>query len=158
MRLFNRMAASRISILCEIMEKGILIRRVGCIFCPSFDYQWGITQLKWTCKSLRFMYCWVNKDILKQKKMFNFLPQKLMVRGDPSYKNDILDYFTQYANFRGCHSVEQPHLPNCTWFWIINMPSIAVEPSTNGQYGGLEPNWAFYPPYWVPVHPLTLCV
>ena len=63
-----------------------------------------------------------------------------MVRGDPSYKNDILHYFTQYANFRGCQSVEQPHLPNCTRFWVINLSSIAVEPSTNGQYGGLEPN------------------
>ena len=64
----------------------------------------------------------------------------MMVRGDPSYKNDILHYFTQYANFGGCHSVEQPHLPNCTRFWVINLSSIAVEPSTNGQYGGLEPN------------------
>ena len=36
------------------------------------------------------------------------------------------------------------------------MSGIAVEPSTNGQYGGLEPNWAFYPAYWVPVQPLTL--
>jgi len=35
------------------------------------------------------MYGWVNKDVLQQKKMFHFLPQKLMVRGDPSYKNDI---------------------------------------------------------------------
>ena len=57
-----------------------------------------------------------------------------MVRGDPSYKNDILHYFTQYANFGGCHSVEQPHLPNCTRLWVIKVSSIAVEPSSNGQY------------------------
>ena len=81
-----------------------------------------------------------------------------MVRGDPSYKNDILHYSKQYANFRGCHSVEQPHLPNCKRFWMVSLSSIAVEPSTNGQYGGLEPNWCLCPPYWVPVHPLTLCV
>ena len=36
------------------------------------------------------------------------------------------------------------------------MSSIAVEPSTNGQYGGLEPKWVFYPAYWVPVQPLHL--
>jgi len=60
------------------------------------------------------MYGWVNKDVLQQKKMFHFFPQNLMVRGDPSYKNDFLHYFTQYANFRGCHSVEQPHLPKHT--------------------------------------------
>ena len=60
------------------------------------------------------MYCWVNKDILKQKKMFNFLPQKLMVRGDPSYKNEILPYSAHNTNFRGCRAVNQPHLPNHT--------------------------------------------
>ena len=72
------------------------------------------------------------------------VPYNSQMRGkiynQPSYKNDILHYFTQYANFRGCQSVEQPHLPNCTRFWVINLSSIAVEPSTNGQYGGLEPN------------------
>ena len=68
------------------------------------------------------------------------LQPKVNGKGGPSYKNDILHYFTQYANIRGCQSVEQPHLPNCTICWVINLSSIAVEPSTNGQYGGLEPN------------------
>ena len=36
------------------------------------------------------------------------------------------------------------------------MSSIAVEPSTNGQYGGLEPNWAFYPPIGYQCTPLHL--
>ena len=68
-----------------------------------------------------------------------------MVREDPSYKNDILHYFTQYANSRGCHSVEQPHLPNHTWFLVITMFSIAVEPSTKHQYGDNDQNWEFCP-------------
>ena len=64
------------------------------------------------------MYGWVNKDVLQQKKMFHFLTQKLMVR---------------------------PHLPNNTWFWVITMCSIAVEPSTKHQYGDNDQNLGFCP-------------
>ena len=63
-----------------------------------------------------------------------------MVRGDPSYKNRILHFSAHNTNFKGCNYLYQPYLPNCTRFWVIDMSSIAVEPSTNGQYGGLEPN------------------
>ena len=47
-----------------------------------------------------------------------------------SYKNEILPYSAHNTNFRGCFAVNQPHLPNHTWFLVINMFSIAVEPST----------------------------
>ena len=77
-------------------------------------------------------------------------------KGDPSYKNRILHFSAHNTNFKGCNAFNQPYLPNCTRFWVINMSSIAVIPSTNGQYGGLEPNCAFYPPNWIPVDPLTL--
>ena len=162
MGLIKWIATSKVSIVCGKMQNVIFIRRV-----PPYHQFWmkfffffllyniliypTIHDSEWfTCP-----YQLSNPPIVVKMrgKIYN---QKLMVRGDPSYKNDILHFSTHYANFRGCNSVNQPHLPNCTRFWVINMFSIAVEPSTNGQYGGLEPNWAVYPPYWVPVHPLTL--
>ena len=83
MRLINRMAASKVNILCGIMQNVIFIRRVPpyhqflvVIFALHFDYYWEVTQLSWTCKSLRIMYGWVNKNVLEQKKIFNFFPQK----------------------------------------------------------------------------------
>ena len=68
-----------------------------------------------------------------------------MVRGDPSYKTEVLQISTQYVELRGCHVGDHPHLPNCTRFWVIDMSSIAVERSTNGQYGGKSHIWTFYP-------------
>ena len=89
MRLFNRMATSKVSILCEIMQNVIFIRRVPpyhqplvANFAPHSDYYRGITQLIWTCKSLRITYGWVNKDVLQQKKKFIF-PPKIDGKGGP---------------------------------------------------------------------------
>ena len=79
-----------------------------------------------------------------------------MVRGDPSYKNRILHLSAHNTNFRGCNAFNQPHLPNCTRFWVINMSSIAVEPSTNGHYGGKSQNWDFSPPIGFQWNPFYL--
>ena len=62
----------------------------------------------------------------------------MMVRGDPSYKTKVLQISTQYVDFRGCHAGKHSHLPNCTRFLVIDMSSIAVESSTNGQYGAMQ--------------------
>ena len=70
---------------------------------------------------------------------------KMMVRGDSSYKTKVLQISTQYVDFRGCHSVQHPHLPNYTWFWMIFMACITVTPSTSSQYGGKSQNLTFYP-------------
>ena len=82
MGLINRIATSKVSIVCGKMQNVIFIGRVPPYhqllvvnFAPHSDYYRGITQLIWTCKSLRIMYGWVNKDVLQQKKMFHFFPQ-----------------------------------------------------------------------------------
>ena len=53
--------------------------------------------------------------------------------------------YTPNLDFRGCHAVTHPHLPNYTWFWMIIMSSITVAPSTSGQYEGKSKNVTFYP-------------
>ena len=69
----------------------------------------------------------------------------MIVRGDPSYKTEVLQISTQNVDFRGCHAGKHPHLPNYTWFWMIIMACISVTPSTSGQYGGKSQNLTFYP-------------
>ena len=70
----------------------------------------------------------------------------MMVSGDPSYKTKVLQISTQYVDFRGCHSVQHPHLPNYTRFWMIIMSCITVTPSTSsGQYWGKSQIVTFYP-------------
>ena len=71
--------------------------------------------------------------------------KKCMVRGDPSYKTEVLQISAQYVYFWGCHAVTHPHLPNYTWFWMIIMSSISVTPSTSGRYGGKSQTLTFYP-------------
>ena len=68
-----------------------------------------------------------------------------MVRGDPSYKTEVLQISTQYVDFRGCHAVKHPHLPNYTKFWMITMSCITVTTSTSSQYGGKSQTVGFYP-------------
>ena len=75
---------------------------------------------------------------------------------DPSYKYEILHFSTHNTHFRGCNTVNQPHLPNHTWFWVINMSNIAVEPSTYGQYGGQSKCDLFTPPIGYQCTPLHL--
>ena len=42
------------------------------------------------------------------------LPLKYDGKGDPSYKNEVLQQSTQCGDFRACHFVKHPHLPYYT--------------------------------------------
>ena len=76
-------------------------------------------------------------------KIIKISPKKMIVRGDPSYKTEVLQISTQYVDFKGCHAVKHPHLPNYTWFWIITMSCITVISSTSGQYRGKSQTVAY---------------
>ena len=59
---------------------------------------------------------WVNSKWWNPKK--GIFPLTLL--------DEILHNSAHNTIFRGWYAVNQPHLPNHTWFWVINMSSIAV--------------------------------
>ena len=156
MRLIYIKAASKVSVVCRIRQNFIFIRRVP----PYHHFFLQILKIffrrQLCCQSSSFTELFANICFLNAVTRWKIHYQMSLGGVKPTLIMISACWALKIVYKTLCHAINQPHLPNHTWFWVINMFSIAVEPSTYGHYGGKSQNGWFSPPIGFQWNPITL--
>ena len=141
----DSMAASKINILCGYLQNFSFIRRVP----PYYQFlgaNFDDFQKMAAMLLVILIYQIIHDSGWLTCLMLLWNPPLVVNIGVKAKPYFIIWFlYTPNLDFRGCHAVTHPHLPNYTWFWMIIISSITVTPSTSGQYGGKSQIVTFYP-------------